>query len=63
MQRFVKALDMKPTHKTRNLTLRVSPYIYNMLQDIARNNDITLSDVVRRAIEKTYMKSSKRAKE
>jgi len=54
---------MKSIHKTRNLTVRVSPYIYNMLEDIARNNDITLSNVVRRAIEKTYMKSSKRSKE
>jgi len=63
MQRFVKALDIKSTYKTRNLTLRVSPYIYNMLHDIAKNNDMTVSNVVRRAIEKTYMKSSKRAKE
>jgi len=63
MQRFIKALDMKSIYKTRNLTVRVSPYTYNMLEDIARNNDITLSNVVRRAIEKTYMKSSKRSKE
>ncbi len=63
MQRFIKTLDMKSIHKTRNLTVRVSPYIYNMLEDIAMSNDVTMSNVIRRAIEKTYMKSSKRHKE
>jgi len=63
MQRFIKALDMKSIHKTRNLTVRVSPYTYNMLEDMAKNNNLTISDIVRRAIEKTYMKSSKRSKE
>jgi len=63
MQRLIEAWDMKPTYKTRNLTVRVSPYIYNMLEDIAKNNNITVSHVVRSAIEKTYMKSSKRSKE
>jgi len=63
MQKLTKALDMKPTYKTRNLTVRVSPYIYNMLEDIAMSNDVTMSNVIRRAIEKTYMKSSKRSKE
>jgi len=62
MKRKSKTIDMKASYLTKNLVLRVSPYIYNMLEDIARNNDMTVSNVVRRAIEKTYMKSSKRAK-
>jgi len=63
MKRKSKTIDMKASYLTKNLGLRVSPYIYNMLEDIAMSNNMTMSNVVRRAIEKTYMKSSKRAKE
>jgi len=59
----MKIKDRTASYQTKNINVRVSPYLHNMLEDIARDNHTTLSNVVKTAINEKYMKSYSRSKE
>jgi len=55
----VKIKDRKVHHQSRRLSLRVSPYMYNILVDAAIDNNVTISDVIRATLNDKFLQSQK----
>ncbi len=58
----MKIKDRTASYQTKNINIRVSPYLHTMLEVIARDNHTTLSNVVKTAINEKYLKSYNRSK-
>lgn len=55
----VKIKDRTAEIQSKNLNIRVSPYLYMMLEDMAKNNNLTVSDVVRSTLNERLMQGRK----
>jgi len=55
----VKIKDRTAGIQSKNLNIRVSPYLYMMLEDMARNNNLTVSDIVRSTLNERLMQGRK----
>jgi len=55
----VKILDKKSMYQSKKLNVRVSPYMYDILVDTAKDNNLTISDVIRAALNDKFLQSQK----
>jgi len=55
----VKIMDRKVSHQSKKLNFRVSPYMYDILVDTAKDNDVTISDVIRATLNDRFLQSQK----
>jgi len=51
--------DKTASYQTKNLNIRVNPNLYNALETMAKNNDVTVSDVVRASLNEMIFQSRK----
>jgi len=55
----VKIIDKRSSHQSKKLNVRVSPYMYDILVDTAKDNNLTISDVIRAALNDKFLQSQK----
>jgi len=55
----MKIKDRTASYQTKNLNIRVNPNLYNVLETMAKDNNITVSDVVRASLNETIFQSQK----
>ena len=55
----VKIKDRKVHHQSRRLSLRISPYMYDILVDTAIDDNVTISDVIRATLNDRFLQSQK----
>jgi len=51
--------DKTASYQTKNLNIRVNPNLYNVLETMAKNNDMTVSDIVRASLNEMIFQSRK----
>jgi len=51
--------DKTASYQTKNLNIRVNPNLYNVLETMAKNNNMTVSDVVRASLNEMIFQSRK----
>jgi len=51
--------DKSASYQTKNINIRVSPYLYEAIDTIAKANDISISDYVRSTLNERLMQSRK----
>jgi len=59
MKRKLKKIKKRYTPQTKNLIVRVTPELYSMLEGIAVENEVTISDLVRDAIRERFVKKAR----
>lgn len=55
----VKIIDKRSSYQSKKLNVRVSPYMYDILVDTAKNNNVTISDVIRATLNDRFLQSQK----
>jgi len=55
----VKIMDRKVSHQSKKLNFRVSPYMYDILVDTAKDSNVTISDVIRATLNDRFLQSQK----
>jgi len=55
----MKIKDRTASYQTKNLNIRVNPNLYNILETMANDNDMTVSDVVRSSLNEMIFQSQK----
>jgi len=55
----MKIKDRTASYQTKNLNIRVNPNLYNVLETMAKNNNMTVSDVVRASLNEMIFQSRK----
>jgi len=55
----MKIKDRTASNQTKNINVRVSPYLYEAVDTIAKANDISISDYVRSTLNERLMQSQK----
>jgi len=55
----MKIKNRTATYQTKNINVRVNPILYNLLETMAKNNDITKSDLIRSILGERFMQSQK----
>ena len=55
----MKIKDRTASYQTKNLNIRVNPNLYNILETMAKDNDMTVSDVVRSSLNEMIFQSQK----
>ena len=64
MKKNIKKIkDRTASFQTKNLNIRVNPNLYNVLETMAKDNDMTISDVVRSTLNERLMQGRKFRKE
>jgi len=56
---MVKKLTSKAVYQSKKLNVRVTSYMYNVLMAVAKDNDVTMSDVIRSTLNERFMQSRK----
>jgi len=56
---MVKKLTSKAVYQSKQLSLRVTSYMYNVLVDVAKDNNVSISDVIRSTLNDRFMQSQK----
>jgi len=56
---MIKKISRKVTFQSKKLNFRVTSYMYNVLVDVAKDNNVTISDVIRATLNDRFMQSSK----
>ncbi len=55
----MKIKDRTASYQTKNLNIRVNPSLYNILETMAKDNDVTVSTIVRSALNEMIFQSQK----
>lgn len=55
----MKIKDRTASYQTKNLNIRVNPNLYNVLETMAKDNDVTVSTIVRSALNEMIFQSQK----
>jgi len=55
----MKIKDRTASYQTKNLNIRVNPNLYNVLETMAKDNNITVSDIVRSSLNEMIFQSQK----
>jgi len=56
---MIKKISRKVTFQSKKLNFRVTSYMYNVLVDVAKDNNVSISDVIRATLNDRFMQSSK----
>jgi len=56
---MVKKLTSKAVYQSKQLSFRVTSYMYNVLVDVAKDNNVSISDVIRSTLNDRFMQSQK----
>ena len=60
---MVKKLTSKAVYQSKRLNVRVTSYMYNMLMAVAKDSNVSMSDVIRSTLNDRFMQSRKFRKE
>jgi len=55
----MKIKDRTASYQTKNLNIRVNPNLYNILETMAKDNNMTVSDIVRSSLNEMIFQSQK----